>query len=491
MEKVKQKIKEIFTDKKLYFYGMITLLFFGIYCLMQYAPDTYGVLSSSLRETVMHFLSCGRVVTGIFIYTLVRILKLGETGVYIVSYVLAILCTIISMYKLDKLFQKDIKNKTICVLASIFIIINVFSIELYVYIEKGILMLSVLLCIMAVEEIRKFWEGNKKRIIFSLILMIIANCCYQGTVGLFVAISLLYIIKYSKNIKKFIVNNIIVALTYGIPAIINFIMVRFIFTNSRVSGEIILSESIQKIYQGTKNMLLSTYGLLPKYLFFISIIIVSLWIIYKIIKKREKTKILEILGIGYIILGTIFSTVVPQIMQDTNSIWFVARSSYSAGALIGILLIYANMKFEIEKKSVNIILILSCIFLIIQFVYFINYTVDNYKVNYEDRQIVEQIERRISQYEKETGKTITKIAIYEDKAINYTYQNIKITGDMNLKALYPEWSTLGIIRYYTGRELEQTEKDENIEQNFKDNNWDYYNDNQIILEEETMHLCRF
>lgn len=491
MEKVKQKIKEIFTDKKLYFYGIITFLFFGIYCLMQYTPDTYRVFSNSLRETVTHFLSCGRVVTGIFIYILVRILKLGETGIYFVSYGLAIICTITSMYKLDKLFQKDIKNKTICILSSIFIIINVFSIELYVYIEKGILMLSVLLCVMAVEEMRKYWEGDKKRILYSLVLMIIANCCYQGTVGLFVTISLLYIIKYSKNIKEFIINNIFVALIYGIPAIINFIMVRFIFTNSRVSGEIILSESIQKIYQGTKNMLLTTYGLLPKYLFVISIIIVSLWIIYKIVKKQEKAKILGILGIGYIILGTVFSTVLPQIMQDTNSIWFVARSSYSAGALIGILLIYANTKFEIEEKSKNIILILSCIFLAIQFVYFTNYAIDNHKVNYEDRQIAEQIVKKISQYENETGKTITKIAIYEDKSLNYTYQNIKTTGDMNLKALYPEWSTLGIIRYYTGKKLEQIEKNESIEQNFKNNNWDYYNDEQVILEEETIHLCRF
>ena len=34
--------------------------------------------------------------------------------------------------------------------------------------------------------------------------MFLANGSYQGTVGLFVAVTLIYIIKYSKNIKDFI-----------------------------------------------------------------------------------------------------------------------------------------------------------------------------------------------------------------------------------------------------------------------------------------------
>lgn len=493
METLKQSIKNIVTDKKIYIFTIFTLLFFGIFCVMQYAPDTYSVFTNTPKENLTHFFSCGRLVTGVFLYGLMGILKLDAITVYMISYGLAIFCTIVSLYKIDKIFNEDVKSTKLSVLASLLIILNVFSIELFVYIEKGILMLSVLLCVLAVEQIKKFFEGNKKAILLAFIYMLIANCCYQGTVGLIVAIGMLYIIKYSKNVKEFIKNNIIVALVYGIPAILNFIMVRFIFTNTRVKGEIILTESLKKIYEGTKNMIFSNYDLLPKYLFVIILLGLIVFLVYQIIKKKEstKTKILEILGIVYIIVGTIFVTIAPQIMQDTNSIWFVARSSYPVASLIGILLIYAAMKTQIEKKAKIGILIILTIFLGIQFVSFMEYSIDNYIVNKLDRQNVEQIQTKILQYEKETGKQITKIAFYEDKNPNYTYPDVKATGDMNLKALYKDWSELRVIGYYTGRDLKQTEKNTEIQKGFKEKDWNYYNDEQLIFEGEVLHLCNF
>ena len=353
MEKIKIKIKEIFLDKNLYIFSAITILFFGVFCVMQYAPDTYSVFATNLTDIVSHFFSCGRIVTGAVLYIVRGLLNIGNYGTYLLSYGFAILCTIISLYKLNKLVNQEIKNNVVSILISTLIIINPFSIELFVYIEKGIMVLSVLLCVLAVEQIKKFFEGNKKSILLALVFMIVANCCYQGTVGLFVAISLLYIIKYSRNIKEFIVNNVVVALTYGIPAILNFILVRFLFTNERVAGEIVLSESIIKMLQGTKRMLVNTYDLLPKYVFIIIIAILLGIIIYQALKKKisSKKKILEILGAFYVIAGTLFATVAPQILQDTSSIWFVARSSYSMAAIIGLLTMYAFMKDTCKNEK--------------------------------------------------------------------------------------------------------------------------------------------
>ena len=493
METLKESIKRIVTDKKLYIFTIFTLLFFGIYCVMQYAPDTYSVFTNTPRQNLDHFFSCGRLVTGLFLYGTMGILELNATTVYMISYGLAIICTIASLYKIDKIFAEDIKDTKLSILVSLLIIINVFSIELFVYVEKGFLMLSVLLCVLAVEQIKKFLEGKKIAFFWALIFMLIANCCYQGTVGLVVAIGMLYIIKYSKNVKEFIKNNILVALVYGIPAILNFIMVRFLFTNSRVKGEIILAESLKKIYEGTKSMIFANYDLLPKYLFAIILLGLVIFLIYQIIKKAESTKakILEILGIFYIIIGTIFVTIAPQIMQDTNSIWFVARSSYPVASLIGILLIYATMRIEIKKMTKIGILIIATIFLGIQFVSFMRYSIDNYIVNGIDRQNVEQIQAKVLEYEEKTGKQITKIAFYEDKMPNYTYSNIKATGDMNLKALYKDWSALRVIKYYTGRNLEQIEKNEETQKEFKEKDWNYYNDEQLIFEDDVLHLCNF
>ncbi len=64
-----------------------------------------------------------------------------------------------------------------------------------------------------------------------------------------------------------------------------------------------------------------------------------------------------------------------------------------------------------------------------------------------------------------------------------------MNGDTNIKAFYPEWSRLNAINYYLNRKLENVEKDEKIEEDyFKDKIWEYYNDEQIIIVGDTVHM---
>ena len=493
MEKVKTKLKETFTDKELYVFSIITILFFGIFCIMQYAPDTYTVFTGNVKDTVLHFFTCGRFITGIAEYFFIVILRLNNATVYKLSYVFAIICTIISLYKLNKLIKKDVKHDIASIIISTLIIINPFSLELFLYIEKGILLLSVLLCILAVEQIEKFFCGNKKSIIYALIFMMIANCCYQGTVGVFVAIAVIYAIKYSKNIKEFIINNIVVALTYGIPAIINFLLVRFIFTNSRVEGKIEISKAISKIMQGTSNMVINTYSLLPKYLF-ISAIVILLGVIIctSIIKKSKiKQKILQILGAMYLIVIALIVTVAPQILQDTNQIWFVARSSYPMASIIGILTLYLFMQFDFKDIIKNIIIIMVTIFLIIQFGNFMKFSIDNYIGNYMDKTVTLEIKEMIVEYEKETGNEIDSISVYKDAMTPYNYVHINTSGDINIKAYSSDWCIIPILKLYTNREFKMIENNEEIKKEFSEKDWNFFDREQVIFENNIMHLCIF
>ena len=492
MENLKDKIKEIITDKNLYIFAIITIVFFGALCKLQYAPDTYSVFTNELMSSVKHFLSCGRIVTAIATYVVMGILKLSNEWTYILSYVFAMICMIISFYRLNKLIQKDVKNHIVSVIIATLILINPFSLELFLYIEKGIMVLSVLLCVLAVEQIDKFFQGNKKSIIWAGIFMIIANCCYQGTVGLFVAISLIYIIKYSKNLKEFIVNNVIVALTYGIPALLNFLLVRFFFTNARVNGEMIFSESIAKVIDGTKRMLVDSYDLLPQYLFLVVIVIILGIIICKAIRENisTKEKSLKILSAFYLIAGTLFATVAPQMLQDTNSIWFVARSSYPMAAIIGILGLYLFSKFDIKEVVKDIVICICIVFLLIQYVYFMDYTRDNYIGNYLDKQVTTQIYQEILNYEEATGNTVDTIAIYRDKTPQYVYPELKASGDINIKAYSADWCVSRILKF-TGREFKVIEANQEIKEEFEQKSWDYFSPEQIIFENNVMHLCVF
>ena len=488
------KIKEIFERKEIYIFSIITILFFGAFSILQYAPDTYSVFTDNLRNTVIHFLSCGRFVTGAFTYFFIRVLNLSNEKFYILSYSIAILCTIISLYRLNQLLKKDIKNEIVSMLVTILIIINPFSIELFMYVEKGIMIFSVLLCVLTVEQIEKFFNSkNKKSLIFAIIYMFIANCCYQGTVGVFVTISLIYVIKFSKNIKSFLINNIIIAITYGIPAAINFLLVRFSFNNARVNGEIILSESFSKLINGTKRMIIDAYDLLPKYFFLICIFILLGIIIYKAISQKENRnkKIIQIAGGFYLLAGSWFVTVAPQMLQDTNSIWFVARSSYPMASIIGILIFYIFMQFDISNLQNKVMYIFMTLLLIIQYNYFITFTTHNYIGNYMDKTITLEIYSMIQEYERETGNKIEKISIYKDASSQYSYPGLKASGDMNTKAYAPEWCVSRILELYTDRDFEVIENDTAKKEEFSKSNWEYFNEGQVIFEENVMHLCVF
>ena len=101
-----------------------------------------------------------------------------------------------------------------------------------------------------------------------------------------------------------------------------------------------------------------------------------------------------------------------------------------------------------------------------------------------------KIANKVKKYEKETGNKISKIEIYQDLSPSYTYDNIFVTKDLNIKAYATDWSTKGILEYYLKRNLEKLKSEENIEK-FQNKNWNEFNEEQIILKNDVLILCRY
>ena len=198
--------------KKIWFYFFVSIIFFGLLFKMEYATDTYSVFNFDEQAIFFQYAMSGRFVTAV-IGKIVKATNLSEQTIYSGSYVLAMLCTIFSQYLLYTLIEKNVENKALKLIIPILIIINPFSIELFMYIEKGIMWFGVLMCIVGVKNIIKYFETRKRKyILFAMLQVFIANCSYQGIVGIFLSISLVYIIKYSKNIKQFVFNNFLVGI---------------------------------------------------------------------------------------------------------------------------------------------------------------------------------------------------------------------------------------------------------------------------------------
>ena len=489
--------------KVIFFYTAITLIFFGLLLKMEYATDTYSVFNFNSKEILMQFANSGRFVTAI-VGSIVKIIKMPETIIYLSSYFLGIFCCIFSQYKLYKIIEKDIKSETLKIIIPTLIIVNTFSIELFLFIEKGIMWFSVLLSIYAVENVIKFFEITKKEknkkendkkkkykyLIYSSIFMFLANCSYQGTTGIFVSILLVYILKYSGNIKEFFKNNVIVFLIYGIPAFLDVVLIKLLKT-SRINGQILLLESLEKIFKNTISMIVNMYNIIPKYLYILLILFTFACFCCKILEEKKKDKYKNIAKFIYILFGITFVSVIPQIVQPTNSIWLVPRTTYCFASCFGIIILYLSMNYE-TKNIIKLFVILSSIVLILfNLVSFIKIEKDRFIVNKKDEEVTRNIISKIEEYEKITGNYIDKIAIYEDKNLNYTYTGIFATGDINIKCYFADWSTTEILKYYLKRDLEVIQKDNVLEKYFLENNWDEFSYEQIVLNENVLNLCKY
>ena len=386
---------------------------------IEYATDTYSVFNFNADQVYDQFAMSGRFITAI-VGRWVKIFGFSEQATYLGSFILALICVFISQFKIYEMIKNDVKNKDFRMLIALLIIVNPFSIELFLFIEKGVMWFGVLMAICAVEQVIKYLDTNKKRyIICSMIFMFAANCSYQGVVGIFIAISLVYILKYSKSYKEFIRNNLIVGITYIVPAIIDYVLIRTLYQGSRLNGQTILSESLYKIYNGTIQMITGTYEILPRFLF-ISCIGIILLCLYVQILKNKKSFLKENLKILYIIIGTILITVAPQIMQPTASIWFVARNTYAFGAIYGILILYLYSKFNPRKIMSFTLIFLSIVLIIFQYSKFTTIVNDRYKLNKIDYEISMQIVEKIQYYEQIKQKKVTKLEIYSDEKPRYT-----------------------------------------------------------------------
>lgn len=485
MKKVVEVITDTLKNKSLYVFLAVTLLFFGIYIIQNFTVDTYGY--SVEIAPAIHLVNLGRLISGAFFVVLSGITLEAR---YMISFILAILATVFSMYKLNEILKRDIKNEKMTILISILTIINFSILELYMFVEKGIMMLSVLFVIMAVGNIEKALSGNKKAIILILIEMFAANCCYQGTVGLFVAIGSIYIVKNSKKISEFIKNNIIVGLLYAIPAFLNLLIVKFIFYSNRLENPLSLGEKISKIMENLANIMKETFGILPDYVFVGFAIIVILLFIIKIIQSKEKIskKVLNFFFLIYVIAAVVVAAVAPQIVSA--QVYIVPRTIYCLGALVAIILMLMYQRVKTEKIVDISIILCGIIFLAILYANFTDIILDHYYTNKLDMDRAEKIVAMMENYEKETGKTITKVAFYpnSDKA---QYEDTRFLGDANARAFYTEWGTRGILELILNRPLGSVEKNEEIDTFFKNQDWqDYeFNEQQVIIKDDTLHLC--
>lgn len=469
---------KLFKDKKFYIFLGIVILFFGLLIKMNYSVDTYLLLSSPRMGYIQEYLSSGRIFTFLFFFIL-GFLQVPHYIMYLLSYLIAIFLTTLSVYELNKVLDKYVSNKTLSSILSIAIIINPLIIELWLFIETGIMMLSIFASVMVFKYFDKYLEKyDKSNLKYSFIWMIIGLFSYQGTIALFIALSMISILNKKKD---FIKNNFIMLLVYGIPTVINYLFV-LLFSRKRVGGSLDLGRNIRVIIESSRQ-LFDGFGLYFRG--FISIILITsiILVIYYIVtdknKKNNKSNLL--LSVLYIIFMIYLFTILPIIPQTGERIAVYPRTCYVFLSMIGILFLYVN-----KKGNYKILSTLLIILLVGEFFTFTRLEVNRFRVNELDKEIILKIEKKVKDYEKVTNIKVNKLAIYNLDKSHKFYD--RLDDRINVSAVKEKPSGIAIYTYYTKRRLSYTDSDKFVEyEYFYNKNYNKFSLDQVVIIDDTIH----
>ncbi len=501
MERIKKFIKYFFIDNKiLWLCLLLTLIFFGNMSKLEFSRCTYRMYAAPFMDEYNHYIIIGRYIVALF-WGLVSKIGLSIYETYAISFFISILSITMSIFVLFNILKKYINNKFLNLLLSTGVIINCFLIDYCIYIEKGIFALSILLCILATKFLIEYLDTKKKiNLLYSTILLILSSFSYQGTVALFIALSTIFIVKYSDSIKKFIINNLITASVYGFTMGISYLLVRLLGSKStsRTTGNLDILESIRKVVKGMKNIILDSYGVMPKY-FFIAIFIIVFSIISFIIfrycdkfkNNKKESNIVVFLGFIYILLACVITSVLPQLFIDVGAVNISARAIYPFASIIWLSIIYLLVNVKLENKVfINIFLAIILVFLSVQCYKYNRIITDHYILNYVEKEYALNIKNHIEEYEKQNNIEIKNIIFYEDANCLLHYDDLESHYDINERVFRTKYCRIEIINYFMNRRIKQLEcKNEKYEKEFKSIDYNCFDESELKFEGDTLHLC--
>lgn len=473
--------------KEILFYGCAVILFYGMFFQIDFATDSYFEFS---QNPVRVFLSNGRFI-GAGFFALVKELNLSDGLIYKISFCLAIFSTVVSMIILDEMIRRRIKNKNLVRILTLLIVLNPFLIELYLFLEKGVMCLGILCSILAVKFLVNFLENRNKKDLFKAIMVLfLAVSSYQGVIGIYLVLMVIHIISQNNDYRKKIKEIILAGVIYVSVSMINIVITKMLGFKNRAGGDIVIGESLKKIISGTKE-LIGGFNLMPENTFF-WMTIFTVGIIVALIFRAKKDKLKRLGGVFLVFISAVAAAVAPQVILATNSIFICPRSTYAYGGIIGLIMLifYLTRREKVSFRAEKIGIIAGMIFLGLQFYGATRIITDHYETIALDRERAKQIISMIRDYESEKEIKVEKFVVNEDSRRQKSYDGIFVSKNINNSAFWPNWSQVEIIEYYSGEKYDKAE-DKDFKKFCRDRDWKYFEREQIEFQGNVVKMCLY
>ena len=167
------------------------VLFFGTDAFLEFTTDTYRTFAVGVGKKAKDMLvRNGRPVIALY-YKCFGMTGLPQEKFYYISFWTGLVLAAASLYVLSRLLEGIFQSRRNALLASLLVVINLFVIEYFMFVETMGFLTGVFFAVLAACFTAYFYAG--KGVFYlapALLSLLIAQFAYQPTVGIFCVILL-------------------------------------------------------------------------------------------------------------------------------------------------------------------------------------------------------------------------------------------------------------------------------------------------------------
>lgn len=419
-----------------------------------YSVDTYRIYSQGYIDyaTKDAYIRDGRLFSAL-IFVLIGLINPEMIIVYIINIIVAIMILsvcVIQIYHLIERYKKleNIKSRIIAFMLSYTYIFNFLIVDVLKFIDSFVIATSILLFIIAIKKI-VIEKKNKK----GFGLTVLGIICYQGTIPVYIATSILITLLENRKINKEYFKRIMpCAISIFVAALLSVAIVNLvpIITQMEMTtriSEIEAGEYLQENLMSMNKIIFYSFYMFPAYTWIgISLLIIVILSVMGI-KKKEIQFSINVLFIFMTFIGSLLVLFPIQVLLGA------ARVALVLGQVISAMLIYIYCT-NFEGKQMNIyqkiIVGITVVYFMLTLISVMRSTYQYKLGNQIDEQFSKKLENEILRLEQQ-GVQINKIGIryaQNDKKNTY-YDKLTFEQSNYLRGAYSVvWH-----EYYTGRQL--------------------------------------
>lgn len=425
--------------------------------LTTYNFDSYSFLTSNYKEIAENFIQNNEFIKGLFAYFF-NIVNLPMDSLSFVSSFLTNIFLSLSVLIVLNILNKNIETKNnlqkaLLNVSTFLIFYNPLTLEIIISNFGFIKALGILLITLAA---RLFIKG-KINYLWSFILSLLATFSFKESISLLLPLITLMMITKKESIKTILKKN-------GLAILLIVLNLVIIFSLSQIFN-------LNSIFNFKLNFN-NIWGYINIIIYIIIILITLAISIYLNIKNKNFT--------SYIII--------PCLLTILFSYLFGSQDAFSYIPLISLIAMLVICNLE-NEKIINyifgfIILIMSLLTIYSLYTGAKN-NIDRYK---DDIKYIRTIDERIAWYESDSSVNIKNVYYHLDTDFN-KYYDYGMNNNSSLRLFNNDEAAIKAIEFYSSYKIKVNKmSEEDYQKYFKNKNYDEFNNDQIISEDNNLYV---